>query len=105
MQSPCFAHNCRRALVSDDVTLRIDSIDFPSISDICCALVLQAAPLVGSVAPDWTAEAVFDQEFMTCKMSDYRGKYVVLFFYPLDFTFVCPTGTAHIPDWVLFDMV
>jgi peroxiredoxin 2/4 len=46
---------------------------------------------VGQVAPDFTATAVYDQEFKTIKLSDYRGKYVVLFFYPLDFTFVCPT--------------
>ncbi len=46
---------------------------------------------VGQLAPDFTATAVCDQEFKTIKLSDYRGKYVVLFFYPLDFTFVCPT--------------
>ena len=45
---------------------------------------------VGQTAPDFTATAVFDQEFKTIKLSDYRGKYVILFFYPLDFTFVCP---------------
>lgn len=37
------------------------------------------------------AQAVVDQEFVEVSMSQYRGKYVVLFFYPLDFTFVCPT--------------
>jgi peroxiredoxin (alkyl hydroperoxide reductase subunit C) len=31
---------------------------------------------------------VLDQEFIDCSLSKYRGKYVVLFFYPLDFTFV-----------------
>jgi alkyl hydroperoxide reductase subunit AhpC len=45
---------------------------------------------VGQQAPDFTATAVADQEFKTIKLSDYRGQYVVLFFYPLDFTFVCP---------------
>ncbi|MFN5516166.1 MAG: peroxiredoxin [Cyanobacteriota bacterium] len=48
-------------------------------------------PQVGQPAPDFTATAVVDQTFVTLKLSDYRGKYVVLFFYPLDFTFVCPT--------------
>jgi peroxiredoxin (alkyl hydroperoxide reductase subunit C) len=42
-------------------------------------------------APDFKATAVAGNEFKTIKLSDYRGKYVVLFFYPLDFTFVCPT--------------
>ncbi len=50
-------------------------------------------PLVTNEAPDFTATAVmpdnsFNEEF---KLSDMRGKYVLLFFYPLDFTFVCPS--------------
>ena len=48
-------------------------------------------PQVTSLAPDFTAEAVIGSEFKNLKLSDYRGKWVVLFFYPLDFTFVCPT--------------
>jgi peroxiredoxin (alkyl hydroperoxide reductase subunit C) len=43
-------------------------------------------------APDFSATAVMpDDSFETIRLSDYRGKYVVLFFYPLDFTFVCPS--------------
>lgn len=53
---------------------------------------------VGQAAPDFTATAVYDQEFKTIKLSDYRGKYVVLFFYPLDFTFVCPTEITAFSD-------
>ncbi|MBO0352289.1 peroxiredoxin [Phormidium pseudopriestleyi FRX01] len=53
---------------------------------------------VGQQAPDFTATAVVDQEFKTIKLSDYRGKYVVLFFYPLDFTFVCPTEITAFSD-------
>ncbi len=53
---------------------------------------------VGQQAPDFTATAVFDQEFQTVNLSDYRGKYVVLFFYPLDFTFVCPTEITAFSD-------
>lgn len=49
--------------------------------------------LVGKQAPDFTAAAVMadgsiNEEF---SLSDYDGQYVVLFFYPLDFTFVCPS--------------
>ena len=47
--------------------------------------------LVGRQAPDFKAEAVVNGEFKEVSLSDYKGKYVVLFFYPLDFTFVCPT--------------
>ncbi|MFN3603282.1 MAG: peroxiredoxin [Leptonema sp. (in: bacteria)] len=46
---------------------------------------------VGQKAPDFTAEAVVGKQFQTISLSEYKGKYVVLFFYPLDFTFVCPT--------------
>lgn len=53
---------------------------------------------VGQTAPDFTATAVYDQEFKTVKLADYRGKYVVLFFYPLDFTFVCPTEIVAFSD-------
>jgi peroxiredoxin (alkyl hydroperoxide reductase subunit C) len=53
---------------------------------------------VGQEAPEFTATAVVDQEFKTVKLSDFRGKYVVLFFYPLDFTFVCPTEIIAFSD-------
>lgn len=53
---------------------------------------------VGQAAPDFTATAVFDQEFMDVTLSSYRGKYVVVFFYPLDFTFVCPTEITAFSD-------
>lgn len=48
--------------------------------------------LVKNQAPDFKAAAVMpDNSFKDISLSDYRGKKVVLFFYPLDFTFVCPT--------------
>jgi peroxiredoxin 2/4 len=49
--------------------------------------------LVTKQAPDFTATAVMPDNSMKpdFKLSDYRGKYVLLFFYPLDFTFVCPS--------------
>jgi peroxiredoxin (alkyl hydroperoxide reductase subunit C) len=48
--------------------------------------------LVAQEAPDFTAQAVMpNNSFEELKLSSYRGKYVVLFFYPLDFTFVCPS--------------
>ncbi|MCP4126319.1 MAG: peroxiredoxin [Gammaproteobacteria bacterium] len=48
--------------------------------------------LVAKDAPEFTAQAVMpDNSFQEISLSDYKGKYVVLFFYPLDFTFVCPS--------------
>jgi alkyl hydroperoxide reductase subunit AhpC len=51
-------------------------------------------------APDFVAEAVVNGEFKTIKLADYRGKYVLLFFYPLDFTFVCPTELVAFSDQI-----
>lgn len=45
---------------------------------------------IATPAPDFKAKAWHDG-FKDINLSDYKGKYVVLFFYPLDFTFVCPT--------------
>ncbi|MGB0454507.1 MAG: peroxiredoxin [Bacteriovoracaceae bacterium] len=47
--------------------------------------------LVGHTAPEWKATALADGEFKELSTADYKGKWKVLFFYPLDFTFVCPT--------------
>ena len=47
--------------------------------------------LVRKPAPHFEAPAWYQGDFKTLKLSDYKGKYLLLFFYPLDFTFVCPT--------------
>jgi len=48
---------------------------------------------VGSPAPDFNMESTRNLEKLDqpVKLSDYKGKWLVMFFYPLDFTFVCPT--------------
>lgn len=59
-----------------------------------------AERLVGRPAPDFALETVTGdgQEFGSVKLSDYRGKWLVFFFYPLDFTFVCPTEITALSD-------
>lgn len=47
--------------------------------------------LVQKKAPDFKATALTGYEFKEVALSDYKGQWVCLFFYPLDFTFVCPT--------------
>lgn len=48
--------------------------------------------MVGQKAPDFTLDAVVGKgDFSKVSLSDFKGKWVVFFFYPLDFTFVCPT--------------
>ncbi|KAE8620042.1 hypothetical protein XENTR_v10010080 [Xenopus tropicalis] len=53
---------------------------------------------IGQPAPAFKATAVVNGEFKDIQLSDYLGKYVVLFFYPLDFTFVCPTEIIAFSD-------
>ena len=53
---------------------------------------------IGDPAPCFEAQAYADGDFKTIKLSDYKGKWVVLFFYPMDFTFVCPTDICAFSD-------
>lgn len=46
---------------------------------------------IGHVIPDLELEAYHNDEIKTIRLTDYRGRWLVLFFYPADFTFVCPT--------------
>lgn len=46
---------------------------------------------VAKPAPEFTASALVGGDIKEVSLKDYRGKWVVMFFYPLDFTFVCPT--------------
>ncbi|NIS61345.1 MAG: redoxin domain-containing protein [Proteobacteria bacterium] len=54
--------------------------------------------LVSKTAPDLELEGYFNGSFGKYKLSDYRGKWVILLFYPLDFTFVCPTEVLNFSD-------
>ena len=56
------------------------------------------AAFVTQPAPDFKAAALVNGEFKDISLSDYKGKKVVLFFYPLDFTFVCPTEILAFSD-------
>jgi NADH-dependent peroxiredoxin subunit C len=53
------------------------------------ATIMSVRP--GMPAPDFETKAYVNGDFSTVKLAEYRGKWVVLFFYPANFTFVCPT--------------
>jgi peroxiredoxin (alkyl hydroperoxide reductase subunit C) len=55
--------------------------------------------LVGNPAPDFELEGYFKGQFVKYKLSDYKRKWVILLFYPLDFTFVCPTEVLNFSSW------
>ncbi len=64
---------------------------FLALAASLCA-VAQAKLLIQKQAPGFELPAAMpDDSVKTVKLSDYKGKYVILFFYPFDFTFVCPT--------------
>ncbi len=58
----------------------------------------KAAPLVGGKAPNFKTDAVVNGSFKEVSLDDFNGKWKVLFFYPLDFTFVCPTEITAFSD-------
>jgi NADH-dependent peroxiredoxin subunit C len=53
---------------------------------------------INKLAPNFEVEAFVDGDTKKIKLSDYKGKWVVLFFYPADFTFVCPTELGDLAD-------
>ncbi len=53
---------------------------------------------INEKAPEFTAEAYINDEIKKISLKDYKGKWVVLFFYPADFTFVCPTELGELAD-------
>jgi len=50
--------------------------------------------MIDRKAPDFETDAYVNGELKKVKLSDYKGRWVVLFFYPADYTFVCPTEIA-----------
>jgi NADH-dependent peroxiredoxin subunit C len=53
---------------------------------------------IGDKIEDFTAEAFQDEKIKKIKLSDYKGKWVVMLFYPADFTFICPTELEEAAD-------
>jgi peroxiredoxin (alkyl hydroperoxide reductase subunit C) len=56
-----------------------------------CLRFYSSHPRIQKPAPEWSGTAVVNSGFKNLSSADYKGKWLVLFFYPLDFTFVCPT--------------
>jgi len=68
-------------------------------NDTCCGEDFYADfASVGESAPNFTGAAFVNGEIKDISLADYKGKWVVLFFYPADFTFVCPTELGGLSD-------
>jgi len=53
---------------------------------------------INSDAPEFQTKAYHKDEIIEINLKDYKGKWVVLFFYPADFTFICPTELGDVAD-------
>ncbi len=53
---------------------------------------------INDKAPEFSTKAFVENRIKTINLDDYKGKWVVLFFYPADFTFVCPTELGELTD-------
>uniref|UniRef100_A0A3B3ZP94 thioredoxin-dependent peroxiredoxin n=1 Tax=Periophthalmus magnuspinnatus TaxID=409849 RepID=A0A3B3ZP94_9GOBI len=75
-----------------NVTTTREDTSIPGRLSVCqCPTILctSAKQRVSHPAPHWEGTAVIDGEFKELKLADYKGKYLVFFFYPLDFTCEC----------------
>lgn len=77
-----------------------------SLCLICLSLQFEVAPykyqapylLPRRVAPYWSGIAVENEKFVKKSSEEYKGKYLVVLFYPFDFTYVCPTELISFSD-------
>ncbi len=62
-------------------------------------LVLQnKLPVINQKVADMTFEVYHEDKIQKIKISNYKGKWLILFFYPADFTFVCPTELEELAN-------
>ncbi len=61
--------------------------------------IVSIGTLVGKIAPDFTVQAFHKNSFKKIRLGALRGRWVILAFYPADFTFVCPTELSRFADF------
>jgi len=98
MASICKVAAGARALLSRALVTKLVSNEATNRSFVTSSRLLAAR--VQAPAPDFSGTAVVDGGFKQLSLADYKGRYLVLFFYPLDFTFVCPTEIIAFSDSV-----
>jgi len=54
---------------------------------------------IGQIVPDFTLDAYYQKEIKKISLSDHKGKWLILLFYPADFTFVCPTELEEAAEY------
>jgi len=59
---------------------------------------IEKHPVINADAPKFITEVYHNEQIKTVSLDDYKGKWVVLVFYPADFTFICPTELGDLAD-------
>lgn len=80
---------------------KLKSFNFKKVSFYggdCCPIIGNTKAVVRHKAPAFSGKAFWNNEFKKISLDDFNGKWVVLFFYPLDNTFVCPTEIVSFSD-------
>jgi len=62
-------------------------------------IIRPGEPVIGKTIPFKTFDAFYNEKITTIDLENYRGKWIILFFYPADFTFVCPTELKEMSDY------
>ncbi|HNX24171.1 MAG TPA: peroxiredoxin [Spirochaetota bacterium] len=62
-------------------------------------MIRAGEPVIGKTIPFRTFDAFYNGKITTINLDDYKGKWIILFFYPADFTFVCPTELKEMSDY------
>ncbi|CAD1480143.1 unnamed protein product [Heterotrigona itama] len=55
-------------------------------------------PALSTIAPTWSGTAIINLNMEDISLNDYKGKYLIMLFYPYDFTFICPTEIIQFND-------
>ncbi|PIR06499.1 MAG: peroxiredoxin [Candidatus Komeilibacteria bacterium CG11_big_fil_rev_8_21_14_0_20_36_20] len=64
----------------------------------CNYIYCNYTPNIGAQTPQFTAEAYHEKQIKKINLADYKGQWIILFFYPADFSFVCPTELGDLAD-------
>jgi len=70
----------------------------PDCMDCCNGLCVESTLKIGDKVPDIHFKVFHEEDEKEMKISDFQGKWLILFFYPADFTFVCPTELEEMAD-------
>ena len=62
-------------------------------------MIRTGEPVIGKTIPFITFNAFYNGKITSINLENYRGKWIILFFYPADFTFVCPTELKEMSDY------